>query len=250
MSCYRPILLFALSCGMVAGQRLPVPHEPSQASTLSWKSNGGCVQSSGNSSEDEAARNRAELQAILGHKEITANIHQPRLNGSTLAAIYRACTGRRVIVSSAAETAEFSLVQDASPQNPIPHALMKELIEKSAIIEGFAFIPDGGTPNLDILTLTKRGIRCSPQSVPVFTEETPLPEGDDVISYIMTLKYLELNEAVAIFTKSVGESCPYGSIVAMPNASCIIATQRTSIVRKLVTLQKEIDKPLKGPDNK
>jgi hypothetical protein len=59
----------------------------------------------------------------------------------------------------------------------------------------------------------------------------------------MTLKHLKPHEAVAIFTQSIGEFDKYCSIAVVPNASAIVVTQRTSIIRKVITLKNEKDKP-------
>lgn len=80
-------------------------------------------------------------------------------------------------------------------------------------------------------------------SVPVYTESTPLPDGDEVISYVVALKYLKAELAVAMFTKAAGEIGSYSSIVPVANASAIIITDNTLVIRKLIDLKSEIDKP-------
>ncbi|MEO5712567.1 MAG: hypothetical protein ABIT37_03690 [Luteolibacter sp.] len=238
----RPVILFTLSSSVVTGQRLAKPAEYFHTSSLSWMSNYERVHPSSTSLEHEAAQKRAALQAALGRKEIIVDIKLPRLNGGDLAAIYRACTGRRVIISAAAATAEFSLAVRASPQHSITNAQLAEHIKKSAAVEGFAFSPDDGDLNLDVLTQAA-GTRIICPGVQCFNENTPLPEGDSVISYVMTLKYLEPNEVIGIFAKHVDESDPYSSITSVSNAHSIVATYRTSIIRKLIALKNDVDKP-------
>ncbi len=87
-----------------------------------------------------------------------------------------------MIVSAAAATAEFSFVQEATPQDPLTFAEAAELLKKAATIENFVFVPDAEDPNLDILTLSTGGIRPTGRGVGVYNEndavfnETPLPE--------------------------------------------------------------------------
>ena len=146
------LFLFALSCGIAAGQRLIEPTEPFHAPSLSWiskdkpvlpSSNDGRDASRGRigsglepvqSSKHEYLQSKAELQAALGRHEIVMDINLPSLHGNELAAIYRTCTGRRVIISAAAAAAEFSLVHEASSQHPVTKAEVVELIKKSAVI--------------------------------------------------------------------------------------------------------------------
>ena len=60
---------------------------------------------------------------------------------------------------------------------------------------------------------------------------------------MMTLKYLKPEQAIAIFTKTVGPIGSYGSIAPVTNAASIIITEKTSVIRKLIELKSEIDKP-------
>jgi type II secretion system protein D len=178
----------------------------------------------------------------LGDTKIITDINEPKLSGNALAGLYRTYTGRRVIVSAAASVAEFSFVQEATPQDPLTFADAAELLKKAATIEGFVFVPDAENPNLDILTHTS-GIRPTNRGVAVYNENDTLPEGDAVISYVMTLSYIKPAEAVNTFTQIIGQFGAYGSIAAVANASAVVITENTSLIRKLIDLKKEIDKP-------
>lgn len=179
--------------------------------------------------------------AILGDTLIQEGIEQLKLTGDDLADLYRQYTGRRVIVASTAAAAEFRFVQPASPQNPLTYRKAAELLKKAATIENFVFVPDAVDPNLDILTLATAGLNPKSRGLGVFTESDPLPEGDAVITYIMTLDYLKPDEAVRVFQQVVGQFGAFGSITT--GASSVIITENTSLIRKLIDLRKEIDKP-------
>ncbi len=179
----------------------------------------------------------------LGQTKIVGDINEQKLSGNALAGLYRKFTGRRVIVSSAAATAEFAFVQDATAQDPLTYAEAAELLKKAATIENFIFVPDEQDPNLDVLTLSSSGIRPTQRGVDVYNENSTLPEGDAVISYVMTLSYIKPAEAVNTFTQIIGQFGAYGSIAAVPNASAVVITENTSLIRKLIDLKKEIDKP-------
>jgi general secretion pathway protein D len=187
--------------------------------------------------------NAAPPAAVLGDSKITEPIEEPKLSGDALAGLYRKYTGRRVIVSSAAAIAEFRFVQDASPQDPLTFEEAAELLKIAATLENFVFVPDSQNPNLDILTLSTGGIRPSTRGVEVYNENRPLPEGDAVISYVMTLNYIKPAEAVSTFVQIVGQLSAFGSIAPVPNASAVVITENTSLIRKLIDLKKEIDKP-------
>ena len=179
----------------------------------------------------------------LGENVIVEDIIEPKLSGTALAGLYRKYTGRRVIVSSAAQAAEFAFVQEASPQDPLTFAEAAELLKIAATIENFVFVPDEQNPNLDILTLSTGGIRPTGRGVDVYNENDELPQGDAVISYVMNLNYIKPAEAVNTFTQIIGQFGAYGSIAAVPNAAAVVITENTSLIRKLIDLKKEIDVP-------
>jgi type II secretion system protein D len=184
----------------------------------------------------------AQSSVPLGDTQIITDINEPKLTGNALSGLYRTYTGRRVIVSAAAAVAEFSFVQEATPQDPLTFAEAAELLKKAATIEGFVFVPDAESPNLDILTHTS-GIRPTARGISVYNENDTLPSGDAVISYVMTFSYIKPAEAVNTFTQIIGQFGAYGSIAAVANASAIVITENTSLIRKLIDLKKEIDKP-------
>ena len=188
--------------------------------------------------------------ANLGDTKIIADINEPKLTGSALAGLYRKYTGHRVIPSAAAAAAEFSFVQEASPQDPLTFAAAAELLRKAATLENFIFVPDAEDPNLEILTFAgggpgpkSRGVGVFNENGAVYNENSVLPAGDAVISYVMTLNYIKPAEAVNTFTQIIGQFGAFGSIAAVPNASAVVITENTSLIRRLIDLKSEIDKP-------
>ena len=186
----------------------------------------------------------------LGDTKIIADINEPKLTGSALAGLYRKYTGHRVIVSAAAAVAEFAFVQEATPQDPLTFAQAAELLKKAATIENFVFVPDAEDPTLEILTIATggpgpkgRGVGVFNENGAVFNENSALPAGDAVISYVMTLNYIKPAEAVNTFTQIIGQLGAFGSIAAVPNASAVVITENTSLIRRLIDLKSEIDKP-------
>lgn len=183
------------------------------------------------------------VAADLGDTLIEESIEQLKLSGDDLAALYRKYTGRRVIVASTAAAAEFRFVQPASPQDPLTYREAAELLRKAATIESFIFVPAGDGSKLDYLTLATAGLKPTGIGVKVYTENDPLPEGDAVISYVMPLQYIKPDEAVRTFTQIIGQFGAFGSIAAVPNAASVVITENTSLIRKLIDLKAEIDKP-------
>lgn len=181
--------------------------------------------------------------ANLGDTLIVESIEELKLSGQALADIYRLYTGRRVIVSSAASQAEFQFIQYASAQDPLTYREAAELLKKAATIENFIFVPATDLPGVDYLTLATAGVKPAGIGIGVFTESDALPEGDAVITYVMNLSYIKPDEAVRTFTQIIGQFGAFGSIAAVPNAASVIITENTSLIRRLIELKVEIDKP-------
>ncbi len=173
----------------------------------------------------------------LGENKIVEPVEYPTLSGTELAALYRSYTGRRIIVVAAAAAAEFSFVQDASPQDPLTYAQAAKLLRKAANLEGFVFVKDQEDPNLEVLDIK----RPQGDGYDIYNESDELPQGDSVISYVMTFKHIKPETAAQAFTQIIGQFGTYGSIAPM-NGSVII-TENTSLIRRLIKLKAEIDKP-------
>ncbi|HEY8992082.1 MAG TPA: secretin N-terminal domain-containing protein, partial [Luteolibacter sp.] len=176
----------------------------------------------------------------LADRKITESIIQPKLNGNELAALYKKYTGRRVIVSAAAAQAEFAFIQEAGPNEPLTYAEAAQLLKKAAVIENFVFVPDG---DVDKLLVATGGANPKGNGLSVYDQTTGLPDGDEVVHYVMTLRYLKPEQAQQVFNQIVGQFGPYGSIAAVPNASALVITENTPLIRKLIELKDQIDKP-------
>jgi general secretion pathway protein D len=179
----------------------------------------------------------------LGETKITESIEEEKISGFSLANLYQKYTGRRVIVTTAANAAEFSFFQNASPANPLTYSEAAELLRIAAQLENFSFVPHPQYPDLDILVLATGGPRPTNVDVSVYNENTPLPTNDVVISYVMTLDHIKPDQALNIFTQIIGQFGAYGSIAAVPNASAVVITEKASLIKSLVDLKKTIDVP-------
>jgi type II secretion system protein D len=160
---------------------------------------------------------------------------EPKINGERLAELYSELTGRRVTVSNAAIAAEFRFVQ----KGPITYGEATELLKIAAVMEGFVFIPSG--ENHDKLVYSQSVASPTDEDLAVITDPADLPEGEQVVRYVMTLKYIKPDEMVRAFTSIVKQFGNFGSIVAVPNASSLIITENTSLIRSLIELQETID---------
>ncbi|MCW1920930.1 hypothetical protein OKA05_00090 [Luteolibacter arcticus] len=175
--------------------------------------------------------------AALAQKVKQDGFLEPKINGERLAELYSELTGRRVTVSNAAIAAEFRFVQ----QGPITYGEAAELLKIAAVLEGFVFIPSG--ENHDKLLYSQSVAQAPDEDLPFITDAADLPEGEQVVTYVMPLKHIKPDEVVRAFTAVVKQFGSYGSIAAVPNAASVIITENTSLIRRLIELQDVIDVP-------
>ncbi len=184
------------------------------------------AQAAANMSDDEWAR-----------QPITERIEHPQADGNLVAQLYSGYTRRRVIVSSAAAQVMISFVQEP----PLTNGEAAELLKKAALLEGLVFVPAGD--GIDKLVSATGGTNPKNVGVDLYLDVNELPEGDAVVSYVMMLEYIKPDEAVRTFTQVIGQFGTYGSIAAVPNASAIVITENTQLIRMLVELKDQIDVP-------
>lgn len=173
----------------------------------------------------------------LMDRPIKERLEYPKADGNTIAALYQQLTGERVLVSSGAVGAEINFVQDP----PLTHRQAVELLKKAALMEGLVFVPAGeGVVKLVVATA---GLNPRQAALPVVIDPADLPKGDEVVSFVMPLKYIKPDEIVRTFTQVIGQFGPYGSIAAVPNASAVVVTENSALIRTLIELKEQIDVP-------
>jgi type II secretion system protein D len=174
--------------------------------------------------------------------DITFNM--PKLNAEGLGMLYRQLTGRRVVMTAEVKDLEIYFVQPP----PITYGEAIDLLKASCLMHGFVFAAGGD--GWDKLTTANAGTKPQTSDIPLVTSPLGLPDGDQVVRYVMTLKHMKPDEVSRVFTSVVSQFNSYGSVVSVPNASALIITENTSLIRTLIDLQAKIDVPSSNIDQK
>lgn len=161
----------------------------------------------------------------------------PKLNAEGLGFVYRQLTGRRVVMTADVKDLEIYFVQPP----PITYGEATDLLKAACLMHGFVFAPGG--EGWDKLTTATQGPKPGTGDIPLVTSPLALPDGDEVVRYVMTLKYMKPDEVSRVFQTVVTQFNTFGSVVAVPNASALIITENTSLIRSLIELQAKIDVP-------
>ncbi|MEK0447049.1 MAG: hypothetical protein RLZZ399_2370 [Verrucomicrobiota bacterium] len=133
------------------------------------------------------------------------------------------------------------------PEVPKEEAI--KIIEITLIMNGFHIIPVEGNPSL----LKVIGANRSPRSVavPLIADPEPLPEGEQVVMYLVKLQYSDPAEMAKTLSEAIppsrteygggGGGGGGGNIVALPKAQALLITENTAIIRTLQRIIRATD---------
>lgn len=147
---------------------------------------------------------------------------------------YERLTGRKVIRDPSIQDRTLSI----QTSGKLTYDQAAEFIEKSMLLNGYAIIPTNTLNQYKIVAWADK--KPVSEGLPVMTNPMQLPPSDQVITYIMPLTYLTPEDAAATFTEIV-DLHPYGRITPLPNATAVVITENTSVIRKLIELRDHLD---------
>ena len=169
----------------------------------------------------------------------TGNINEANITALEAAQIYEDHSGKRVIMSHAVAQSEVSFTM----RGPLSNAEVAKFLKLTLLAEGLAMIPIPGEPQ--IVRLVPSGPITSVSAIPkdFYTDQYNLPVDDQLVSYQMPLNYLKPEEALRILQSSIGQLSASGNISAVPNASSLIITENSSLIRQMIKIKNAIDVP-------
>ncbi len=149
---------------------------------------------------------------------------------------YERLSGKRLIKDVNLAGQNMSIVV----AEPVTKSEAIRIIEATLLLNNYALIPFG-EDQMKVVNI-QNGKNPRSEGVAIYTTPSALPEGDQVVSYFMTLKYSDSTQAALQLQQSFVPH-PYGIIFPVPNAQAIIVTESTSVIRRLLELKELIDVP-------
>lgn len=149
-----------------------------------------------------------------------------------IASFYEMLTGKNLVRDTNLSGPMITLTV---PQ-PVPKSQAIALIEAALMLNGYTLV------DVDAHTTKLLGPAKKPgsESVPLYTDPSQLPVGDQIVSYFMPLHYLKAEDAISIF-QGYAPIHPYGSYIPVPSVNAVVVTEDAELVRRLVNLQGVID---------
>jgi general secretion pathway protein D len=191
----------------------------------------------------QVARIVPRMDANTGAKAMAAQkgeiIDGSNWDDQDVADEYSKYTGPRVLLSSATQDLEIRFFQ----RGPLTNEQAANLLVKVLGMEGYAFVPSGANEVKLLPKAQGNGANGPAELEDIIDDAADIPAGDDYISYFMKLDFIKPEEAVRTFTQSIHGLGPGAKIAAVPNASAILITGKSTFVRKLINQQRYIDVP-------
>ncbi len=149
---------------------------------------------------------------------------------------YEKLTGKKVIV----DINVMGTTMTISTSLPLTKTGAITFIEKSLLLNGYAFVPSGN----DTVKLIAIGGGKDPRSegVPFFSDASKLPDTDQVVNFVMEFTYIQPAEAAIIFER-VMPLHEYGQLTPVEGTPVLLLSENASTIRRLAELRDKIDVP-------
>ncbi len=122
----------------------------------------------------------------------------------------------------------------------VPREEAIKIIEMSLLLNDFSLIP---SEEGDVVKVIGVGKNPRTTGVPVVSEETEIPDGDHVISYLFKLHYADPQELMQALGQYLSPPKPYTSFLALPKAGAVLVTENSSVIRTLARIINQVDVP-------
>ncbi|MDQ2824577.1 MAG: hypothetical protein M3R29_03930 [Verrucomicrobiota bacterium] len=121
----------------------------------------------------------------------------------------------------------------------VPREEAIKIIEINLLMNGFSLVP----ADEDIVKVIGTGKNPRTTGVPILSDESQIPDGDHVISYLFKLRYADPQELQQVLGQYLSPPQPYTSFLALPKSSSLLVTENSSVIRALVHVIDQVDIP-------
>ncbi len=161
-------------------------------------------------------------------------IQMPNNPVNEVISFYELLTGLRLIRDANLAGGNISILVNGKIQKRDAIAL----IESALLLNGYSIVPMGN----NVAKILGPGRSPLGESIPLYADPSLLPPTEELASYFMLLNYISPQDALSVFNAYVSLR-PQGTIVAVPNSNALVITDTTTLIRRLIHLQRFIDVP-------
>lgn len=202
--------------------------------------------------QEAPAQNKAPLQASQkiptnasirtvaaqdsGAEKADYKLQWPNFPLDLIVVEYEKLTNKKVIIDANVMGTAMTI----STSLPLTKSGAITFIEKSLLLNGYAFVPSGD----DTLKLIAIGGGKDPRSegVPFFSKASELPDVDQVVNFVMEFTHIQPVEAAGIFERVIPLH-EYGQLTPVEGTPVLLVSENASTIRHMVELRDKIDVP-------
>jgi general secretion pathway protein D len=170
-----------------------------------------------------------------GAPDTVPNMQFPNSDVQDVLHFYETLTGKKLVMDNFVQGKVNIFIS-----KPVSREEAIRIIEMNLSLNGFSLVPAEG----DIIEVVGTGKNPRAASVPVISDDSEIPPGDQVVSYLFKLRYadaVELQQALTQYLSGAGTNP--APILALPKSGSLLVTQNCGIIRRLVKIVDQIDVP-------
>src|SRR6202045_936605 len=165
----------------------------------------------------------------------TVKLQYPNSDGQDVLHLYEQLTGKKLVMDNFVQGKVNIFIS-----KDVPREEAIKIIEMNLLLNGYSLIP---SEDSDIVKVIGTGKNPRTTGVPVISDETEIPDGDHVISYLFKLRYADPQELQQALGQYLSPPQPYTSFLALPKAGAILITENSSVIRTLARIIDQVDVP-------
>src|SRR5438270_2838267 len=122
---------------------------------------------------------------------------------------------------------------------PLPRDEAINIIKINLLMNGYSLVPAEG----DVVKVIGTGKNPRTAGVPIISDESMIPPGEQVISFLFKLRFADPTELQQVLGQYLSPPQPYTSFLALPKSMSILVTENSSVIRSLVNIINQVDVP-------
>jgi type II secretion system protein D len=159
-------------------------------------------------------------------------LQYPNSDVADVLRLYETLTGTKLVMDNFVQgKININLTKEVPAEEAI------KIIEMNLLMNGFSLVPAGG----DIVKVIGTGKNPRTAGIPVISDESDIPSGEHVISYLFKLRYADPTELQQVLSQYLSPPQPYTSFLALPKSGSLLVTENTAVIRKLVSIIDQVD---------
>ena len=171
-------------------------------------------------------------RASIGSTPI--RLQYPNSDVADVLRLYETLTGTKLVMDNFVQgKVNINLAKEVPAEEAV------KIIEMNLLMNGFSLVPAEG----DIVKVIGTGKNPRTAGIPVVSDESDIPPGEHVISYLFRLRYADPTELQQVLSQYLSPPQPYTSFLALPKSGSLLVTENTAVIRKLVSVIDQVDIP-------